>query len=160
MPVPTEQLAADIRESNNRLTDAINDLGRKVDADRSEFSAFRMDVVGKLSSIETKLVEKLGSIETAFGMFRGRTETSLSVARWAIGIAVPVVVCLVGFSFTLAWNAAKLDSLVRQHDQFIRERENVEGAEKHSRESIETIKKGVDRLTKALSVGKGREQTP
>jgi hypothetical protein len=148
MPVPTDhladeikevaqRLAGDVKESNLRHTDAIRELGRKIDENHREltgavrelghkvdenyreFSMFRPEVVEKLGAIDSNIgslraevAEKLGAINTNLESFRSRTETSLSFARWGIGLMAPVLITLVGAAITLASYAAKLDSRV------------------------------------------------
>jgi porphobilinogen deaminase len=162
MPVPTEQLAADIRESDRRLTDAIVDVGRKVDANHAEFSAFRGEVNTRMETLRGEMntgLENLrgeikalrGEMNTGLENLRGETNTglenlrgeikglrgeintgleklttrfdlSLSVARWAVGIAVPLLISVLAATFTMIWNASRLDALVRQHEEALQKK--------------------------------------
>jgi hypothetical protein len=200
MPVPTDQLAEDIRESDRRLTDAINDLGRKVDADRAELSEFRSEIGQKVDANQVEVnrridagqaelnrridelgqkadanqaevVRKFDVIQEEFGrkldltrdefgrkldltrdefgrkldltrdefaLFRAqvlegqatlrvRFETALAVAKWSIGISVPLLITLLGFTASMIWNASRLETLVREHEEFFRAKKVTRG---------------------------------
>jgi hypothetical protein len=171
MPVPTDQLAEDIRESDRRLTDAINDLGRRVDANHGELSEFRSEVgrrfdavqaevgrrfdanqaeVGRrvdasqaeigrrIDAVQEEFGRKLDAFREEFAAFRTeivtsletlrvRFESALAVAKWSIGISVPVLITLLGFTISMAWHASRLDVLVRQHDEILRAKKDVRG---------------------------------
>lgn len=172
MPVPTEVLNEDIRDlrdSNQRLTASVQEIGRslnaRIDDNHREFVTFRVEVVEKLGSlnskvetirgdIRTEVAEKLGTLNTSIEAFRGEIRTELeafrgeirtevteklgslntnletirgdfrefqsmvisaiSVAKWGVGIAIPIQVSLIGVSFWLAFHAGRLDSRVTQ----------------------------------------------
>jgi hypothetical protein len=129
MPVPTDQLAEkikDLREANQRLAEAIRDLGR-------EFASFRVDNAEKLGAINTNLrvdvaqqlgaintnlrvevAQQLGLINSNVEALRARVESSLSVAKRFVGVVTPIVIALVGFAIGATWYAAKLDSRVER----------------------------------------------
>lgn len=80
--------------TDQQLAAEIHDL-------RKDFHDFRVEIA-----------EKLGSINTNLEGFRGRTETSLGVARWIATVLVPIVIGLVGWGFTQAQRATKIEDSV------------------------------------------------
>jgi hypothetical protein len=194
LPVPTEVLNEDIRDlrdSNQRLTAAVQDLGRslnaRIDDNHREFVTFRIEVVEKLGSlnskvetirgdIRTEVADKLGDLNSKLEAFRGdiraevetirgdiraevetirgdirtevesirgdiRTEvadklgtlntnlealrgdfrefrstvtSAISVAKWGVGIATPIIIALIGFAFWMAFQAGRLDIRMSQ----------------------------------------------
>ena len=105
MSAPTEQLASDVRESTRRLTDAMNDLGRKVDSDRAELSALRREFAAFRTDIAI-------SLESS----RLRAKAA-SIVRWMFAIAFPVFIVLCGLTIWMAWRAWELDVILRRNDE-------------------------------------------
>ena len=107
------RMADAMRDSNLRLTDAINRLA-------GDFGNFRVEVAKDLgtvnASIQTlkgEVAKDLGAINTNLEPFKGRTETSLSVARWAVGVVMTVVLGLVAWSYSAYARAVHIeDSIV------------------------------------------------
>jgi hypothetical protein len=135
MPVSTDHLAEDVkelRESNQRLAEAIRDLGRDLGNFRVDVAErlgaintnIRVEVAEKLGAIDTNIrvevAEKLGAINANLEAFRARTETSLRVAIWGFAILTPVVISLIGGAFWVTWHAAKLDSRVERVESVLK----------------------------------------
>jgi hypothetical protein len=104
--IPTEHLADQIRETNQRLTesherlsDEIHDLNHRFDVLIHKFDDFRVEIT-----------EKLGAINANLEGFRGRTETAFRVAVWGISVAATVAIAGIGAVIAGTWYAAKLDS--------------------------------------------------
>ena len=159
MPVPTEQLASDIRESDRRLTDAVNDLGRKVDANQAEvfrkIDSVQVELARKIDSVQAEMDRKIDSVQVEvfrkidaaqaeFSVFRAeivaglealraRFDSALAVAKWSIGLSVPLLVTLLGFTASMIWHASKLETLVRQHKEILRPQKDVGGVAPASR---------------------------
>jgi hypothetical protein len=112
-----ERLSAEMRDSNQRLTDAIGGLSR-------DFSNFRVEVTRELGTINVNLeknrvetAKELGTINTNLESFKGRIETSLKVATWTLGVAVPILLGLVYWSYTATERAVRIeDSILALRD--------------------------------------------
>jgi hypothetical protein len=95
-----ERLSIEIRDSNQRLTDAINRVA-------SDLANFRVEVA-----------KELGAINASLEAFKARTESSLSVARWAVAVSVPILVGLVVWSYSAYERAVRIEDSVtslREH---------------------------------------------
>ena len=119
--IPTEHLADQIRETNQRLTeshdrlsDEIHDLNHKFDDLNHKFDDFRVEIAEKLGAINANLEIKLGAINANLEGFRGRAETSFKVAVWGITVASTVALAVIGAVMAGTWYAAKLDSRVER----------------------------------------------
>jgi hypothetical protein len=108
MSLTVTELAEEVRESNRRLTQAVEGLGRKFDDVRVEVANLRVEMANSRGEVS----KELDAINTNLEAFKGRVETSLGVAKWSVNIMAPVVVSLVAFAVGGAWYIAKLDSRV------------------------------------------------
>jgi hypothetical protein len=102
MAGPTTQSVADevkelglrVAESNERLTEAIHDLGHK-------FDDFRVQVA-----------DKLGAINTNLETFKGRMETALAVAKWTVTAVVPILLTLIYWSYSATGRAVHIEDSI------------------------------------------------
>ena len=75
---------------------------------------FRIEVAEDFGKLRTDVAEKLGAINGTLERLEGRIGHSISVAKWTIGILMPIILGLIGTAFWLTWHAAKLDSRVER----------------------------------------------
>lgn len=124
MSLTVTELAEEVRESNRRLTQAVEGLGRKFDDVRVEVANLRVEMAREIGAVNSNLAsfrtevakeftgvaKELGAINSNLESFKGRVETSLGVAKWSVNIMTPVVISLFAFAVRGAWYLAKLDS--------------------------------------------------
>ena len=96
MAVPTEQLADQIRETNQRLTEAIH------------------QVVAKLDNFRVEVAKDFGQININLERYQAETATSLRFLGRGVLVLIPIVVALIGAAIGGAWYLAKLDSRVER----------------------------------------------
>ena len=102
MAGPTDILTEDVkelREAHRRLAEEAHELR------------------GDLADFRTDMAEKLGTINGTLERLEGRIGHSISVAKWTVGILIPIVISLIGTAFWLTWHAAELDSRVERLEQ-------------------------------------------
>ncbi len=97
--IPTEHLADQIRETNQRLVESHERLADEIHELSRKFDDFRVEIAVKLGEINTTLENH---------------QTSLRFAGRSIIILIPVVITLIGAAFGITWYAAKLDSRVER----------------------------------------------
>jgi glycerate-2-kinase len=118
-----ERMSVDTRESNQRLTDAINGVAR-------DLSVFRVEVAKDLGTINVNLTDaingvardlanfrvevakELGVINANLERFQSRTEAYLSVAKWAVGVVTVIVLGLVGWSYSAYARAVHIEESI------------------------------------------------
>jgi hypothetical protein len=85
MPVPTEQLDADIRELDRRIGTRLDSVDRSLAAIREDFSGFR-----------------------------GATDANLKLIRWLGAFFAAIPVSLLAGLVTLTWHASAVNSEVKR----------------------------------------------
>jgi hypothetical protein len=106
--ISTEHLAEQIGESNRRLADEVHSVGGKIDGVERRLDDFRVEVSSDL-----------GKIHFSLESIRSRLDGAVSVAKWTVGILMPIIVALIGTAFWLTWHAAKLDSRVERIEKTV-----------------------------------------
>jgi hypothetical protein len=101
-------LGAEMRASNQRLTDAITGLSR-------DFGNFRVEMAKELGAIRAETAKELGEINA----WLDTTATSLRFAGRGVAILIPVVISLIGAALGIAWYAGRLDSRVEHIEKTI-----------------------------------------
>jgi chromosome segregation ATPase len=108
MAMTVTELAEQVRDSNQRLAEAIHDLRgemsglrQEVAQSREEFKSFQVEVPEKLGAVNTKL-ENLGT----------RVEPGLSITRWAITVTIPIVLGAIVWSYTTLERLARLETSI------------------------------------------------
>ena len=100
MALTVMELAEEVRESNRRLTLAIDGLGQKLD------------------NLRVEIAKDLGTININLEGFKGRVDSELVVAKWAAKVLTPAVFSLIVSVVGGAWYLTKvdlrLDTLVKQ----------------------------------------------
>ncbi len=86
MPTATDQ----------QLTEALHELGHKLD------------------DVRVEMTRQFGVINASLESLRVRLDDAVSVTKWTIGILAPVLIALIGGGFWLTWHGAKLDSRVER----------------------------------------------
>lgn len=132
MAGPTDILTEDVkdlRESHQRLTDEIHELRGDLAEFRTEMTGelgklrqemtaesgkLRQEVTIEFGKVRTEVAEQLGTINGTLQRLEERLNHSVSVAKWTIGILMPIIAGLIGTAFWLTWHAAKLDSRVER----------------------------------------------
>lgn len=103
MSLTVTELAEEVRESNRRLTQAIDNLSRRLEDLRLEIS------------------KDLGTINANLESFKGRVDSEMGIAKWAAKVLTPAVFTLIASAVGGAWYLAKVDSrldtLVKQTSQ-------------------------------------------
>ena len=113
------ELAEEVRESNRRLTQAIDNLGQKFDNLSQKF-----DNLGqRFDSLRVEIAKDLGAINANLESFKARAESELGVAKWAAKVLTPAVIGLIGFGFGGAWYLAKVDSRL---DELVKQTAHLE----------------------------------
>ncbi len=114
-----ERLSTDMRESNLRLTEAINGLAR-------DFSNFRVEVAKEFGAVRAEMAKESGELsarmEKGFGEVNARMEsTTISVRMLGRGVLLlfPVVVSLMGAAFGIAWYSGRLESRVERVEKAV-----------------------------------------
>lgn len=114
-----ERLSTELRESNARLTEAVNGLARA-------FSNFRVEVAKEFGAVRAEMAKESGEVnarmEKEFGEVNARLEsTAVSVRMLSRGMLLlfPVVVSLMGAAFGIAWYAGRLDSRVERIEKAV-----------------------------------------
>jgi hypothetical protein len=100
-----EHSTAETRESNHRLSDAINRVA-------TDLSNFRVEIAKELGDFRVEIAKKLGVINANLEGFKGRTENSLAVARWVVAVSVPVLLGLVVWSYSAYARAGHIEDSV------------------------------------------------
>ncbi len=125
-----ERLSTEMRESNLRLTEAINSLAR-------DFSNFRVEVAKEFGAVRAEMAKEFGAVrgemEKEFGEVNARMEkefgevnarldsTAITVRMLGRGVLLlfPVVVSLMGAAFGIAWYAGRLESRVERVEKAV-----------------------------------------
>lgn len=105
MSLTVMELAEEVRESNRRLTQAIDNLSQKFD------------------NLRVELAKDLGAINTNIERFKGRVDSEMGLAKWVAKVITPVVASLFISTVGGAWYLAKLDSRLDQVMQLTSMRE-------------------------------------
>ena len=98
-------------ETDLKLADNLNEFRIEVAED---FGKLRTEVAEKLGAINGTLERVEGRIDHSTERLEERISHSMSVAKWTIGILMPIIIGLIGTAFWLTWHAAKLDSRVER----------------------------------------------
>ncbi len=104
--LPTEDVK-DLRESQKRLAGEVHEI-------RGELAGLRLEMAEKFGEFRTEMAGSLGAINGTLESLRTRLDHSVSVAKWTVGILMPIIVGLIGTAVWLTWHAAKLDSRVER----------------------------------------------
>jgi len=125
-----EHLSAELREQNERLTDAIHDVSR-------DLGIFRADVAREFGVLRADVAREFGVFRADVARELSAIQTSLAWAKWiATIVVVPTVLGLVAWSYKAADRAARIEESIvalrdhaRDQDQRIAKlielRENV-----------------------------------
>ena len=135
----------ELKEITQSLSENNRDLGRRTELDRETISILGHEVTEELGAIASNVEKQLGIITTNFEQRMGaitstfndkldaimtnfdntlkaiksRADTALKIAVWGVGLLAPLVLGLIAFDFSLAWDASKIHSAVKQHSQQI-----------------------------------------
>jgi septal ring factor EnvC (AmiA/AmiB activator) len=99
MPVPTEQLDADIRELDRRLSSRLDAVDRSLADAREDLSEFREE----------------------FASFRGSTETHLRLIRWVGALFSGCMLTVFASIVSLTWHASAVNTEVKGLVEGLRE---------------------------------------
>ncbi len=108
MAMTVTELAEQVRDSNQRLAEAIKDLRKEMGELRQEVGGLRRDFM----DFRVDVTAKLGVLNTNLENLRIRVENSLSIAKWAITVIIPIVIGAVIWSYTTHERLARLESSI------------------------------------------------
>ena len=112
-------LATEMRESNQRLASELRESNQRltdaIGGLSRDFGNFRVEVAKELGAIRAETAKELGDINAKLET----TATSLRFVGRGVAILIPVVIGLIGSAIGFTWYAAKLDSRVERVEKAV-----------------------------------------